>query len=171
MSRTPDHSHAPPPAGARPRSSTSLHDDIVGADAMRPEFATTSYCERAPWFGVLVAVLAYTREQADARQLELPLEEDLASPPAVATVPDAASVPAERGSTECAGSCRPVLLVCWRIMAPAAALLDARDDARPVPQPVIPPGVPPGGRTRSVAAAAALARGSGRDIGPATSSA
>jgi hypothetical protein len=161
--------------GARPRGSTSPpaiapHLGTKRFSAWQPATAAADDCENLPWFAVLVAVLSCDCTAADARQLELPLE-DRPSSCATAAGRDVASVPADRGLAECAGDGRPRRLVCWRIMAPAAALLNATDVARPVPQPVIPPGLQPGGRTRGIAAAAALARGSGRDIGLAISSA
>ena len=170
MSAIHDTGRALPADDARPRDSTSPTASANWLGTLRPATAATDDAEHLPWFAVLVAVLSCDCTATDTRQMELPLE-DWPSPCATATVPDGAFVPAECGSAECAGLGRPRLLVCWRIMAPAAALLDARDVARPVPQPVVPPGLQPGGRTRGVAAAAALARGSGRDIGLAISSA
>lgn len=161
--------------GARPRGSTSPpaiapYHGAKRFSAMQPATAAADDPDHLPWLAVLVAVLSCDCAAADARQLELPLE-DLPSSRATAAGRNDASVPAECGLAESAGDGRPRRLVCWRIMSPAAALLNAKDVARPVPQPVIPPGLQPGGRTRGIAAAAALARGSGRDIGPAISSA
>jgi hypothetical protein len=164
-----------PADNARPRGSTSpsaIAAFLDGASlaALRPANAAADDADQSPWLGALVAVLTCDCAAADARQLELPLEK-LPSSCATSWAPDGAFLPMQRGPAECAGLGRLRLLVCWRIMAPDAALLHATDYAGPVPQPVIPPGLQPGGRTRSSAAAAALARGSGQHIGPAISSA
>ncbi len=170
MTSTHDPANALPADDAPPRGSTSPPTIANWFGALQPATAAAVDTDHLPWFGVLVAVLTCNCSATDARQLELPWD-DQPSPCATATVRDVAFVLAERGVAECTGYGRSSLLVCWRIMAPAAALLNAMDVARPVPQPVIPPGLQPGGRTRGIAAAAALARGSGRDIGLAISSA
>ena len=172
MTSTCEFAGALPAENARPCGSTSPPAIVrhLVCGALHPATAAADDADHLPWFGVLVAVLTCNCTAADARQLELPLD-DRPSSCTTARARAGASVPAECGLAEGAGIGRPRLLVCWRIMAPAAALLNAMDVARPVPQPVIPPGLQPGGRTRGVAAAAALARGSGRDIGPAISSA
>lgn len=160
--------------GARPSGSTSppVIAEYLDAKLFNPWQPAAAAADDSdlPWFAVLVAVLSCDCTATDARQMELPLE-DRPSPSATAAGRNDASVPAECGLAECAGDGRPRRLVCLRIMTPAAALLNATDVARPVPQPVIPPGLQPGGRTRGIATAAALARGSGRDIGLAISSA
>lgn len=153
-----------PPPAIEPRLGTKRFS------AWQPATAAADDCENLPWLAVLVAVLTCDCTAADTRQLELPLE-DRPSSRATAAGRAVASVLTERGLAECAGYGRTRLLVCLRIKTPAVALLHATDVARPVPQPVIPPGLQPGGRTRGIAAAAALARGSGWDIGPAISSA
>lgn len=175
MSRPSHPPDTPLPAGARPRRSSASSMCATRLDAGEPETiqpapVATDHSEHPPWLGVLVAVLSIDNTATDVGQLELPLE-DRSFPCVPRRASNGASVPTERGLAECAGSGRPWLLVCWRIMTPAAALLNATDVARPVPQPVIPPGLQPGGRTRGIAAAAALVRGSGRNIGLAISSA